>query len=159
MPGTTALWALVALLAGGMAGWLLRREVVPASASQRSQATEPQATEPQATTQPRQQDLERELAQAQRVIAGLKGARPSFLASGPCAHPDDFGAIRGVDPLAQRMLNNLGVHRYNQLAALNAEDIAWVASRMEISPARIEDEDWAGQARSLAVLHGQSLIG
>lgn len=143
---------LVALSAGLGAGWMLR-------ATLRQQAQrQPQAVSGDADLVGLElQRVQHELHQAQRVIAGLKSARPAFLSTNPSDPADNFAVIRGVGELEQLMLHNLGVRSFAQLAMLNHDDVAYVASRMELDPGRIDQEQWVEQARTLAQLRGQRL--
>ncbi|MFT5585818.1 MAG: putative flap endonuclease-1-like 5' DNA nuclease [Cognaticolwellia sp.] len=143
---------LVALFAGLGAGWMLRAAL-----------WQP----PQSHTQPIVKDvrlvglelhrLQSELQKAQRIIAGFKGARPAFLSTDPNDPADDFVVIRGIGDLEQLMLHNLGVRSFAHLAMLNHKDVAYVASRMEMDPRRIDVEMWVEQAQTLAQLKGDAL--
>jgi predicted flap endonuclease-1-like 5' DNA nuclease len=67
-------------------------------------------------------------------------------ADGP---PDDLKQINGIGPAAEKTLNDLGITRYHQVAALGPEQIAWVDGHMRFK-GRIERNDWVGQAKALA---------
>ncbi len=62
---------------------------------------------------------------------------------------DDLRAIRGVGRAIERTLHELGITTYRQVADLHGEELAAVRGRLEAFSARIEREDWAGQAREL----------
>lgn len=148
----STLLMFVALAAGLSAGWMLR------TVRLRDQPRQTQAIfEDVGLVGLELYRLQGELQQAQRIIAGLKGARPAFLSTNPNDPVDDFTVVRGIGDLEQLMLHNLGVRSYAQLARLNDQDVAYVASRMEIEPGRIDDELWVDQARTLAILRGQAL--
>jgi predicted flap endonuclease-1-like 5' DNA nuclease len=49
----------------------------------------------------------------------------------------------------ERVLNELGIYRFGQLARLTSDNIEWLASRIDWFPQRIQREDWVGQARRL----------
>lgn len=148
----STLLMFVALAAGLGAGWMLR------AVRQRDQPRQTQAIyEDVGLVGLELYRLQDQLHQAQRIIAGLKGARPAFLSTNPNDPADDFSAIRGIGDLEQLMLHNLGVRSFAQLARLNDQDVAYVASRMEIPPGRIDAEHWVDQARTLAILRGQAL--
>lgn len=63
--------------------------------------------------------------------------------------PDDLRAISGIGPKLEKMLNDLGIWSYGQIAALSEAEIAWLDERMGFS-GRIGRDDWVGQARALA---------
>lgn len=145
---------VIALSTGLGAGWLLRSRLRRPPLPRQIQVP---FDDEETLVGPELNRLQGELHQAQRIIAGLKGARPAFLSDNPNDPADDFGVIRGVGELEQLMLHNLGVRNFAQLAMLNEEDVAYVASRMELDPSRIDKEMWVEQARTLAQLKGQRL--
>ena len=65
------------------------------------------------------------------------------------AGTDDLQKIRGIGPAIERTLHELGITTYQQVADLHGEQLAAVRRRLEAFSARIEREDWAGQAREL----------
>jgi predicted flap endonuclease-1-like 5' DNA nuclease len=62
---------------------------------------------------------------------------------------DRLQAIAGIGPVLERVLNELGIYRFSQLAQLTPDNIEWLASRIDWFPQRIQREDWVGQARRL----------
>jgi predicted flap endonuclease-1-like 5' DNA nuclease len=100
--------------------------------------------------------LEEELQEASRVpsngnrtqttVAEGNGA-PSWLISAANDDQDDLKVIRGLGPVLERGLNNLGVFYYRQVARMTPEDVEWLAPRLKIHPKRILRDDWASQAR------------
>jgi predicted flap endonuclease-1-like 5' DNA nuclease len=69
------------------------------------------------------------------------------------AHPDmpsdELTRIKGLGPKAATVLNGLGIHRYAQLADLNAAQAAELDSRMGAFRGRIQRDRWIDQARFL----------
>jgi len=72
---------------------------------------------------------------------GLLADRPALA--------DRLQAIAGIGPVLERVLNQLGIYRFGQLARLTPDNIEWLASRIDWFPQRIQREDWVGQARRL----------
>lgn len=62
---------------------------------------------------------------------------------------DDLKRIRGVGPAIEKILNELGFYRFDQIANLTHDDIARISERLHGFGSRIERDDWAGQARTL----------
>ena len=62
---------------------------------------------------------------------------------------DDLKQIKGVGPAIEKTLNELGIRRFDQIAAMSEYDINRVASRLKGFRSRIYREDWIGQARDL----------
>ncbi|TVV76357.1 hypothetical protein FOY91_04720 [Sphingomonas solaris] len=68
-------------------------------------------------------------------------------ATGPA---DPLTQIKGLGPKAQAQLNTLGIHRYDQLAALDEAQVATVDAGMGTFRGRILKDQWVDQARHLA---------
>ena len=64
----------------------------------------------------------------------------------PVEARDDLKRIRGIGPVMERLLNDIGVTSFAQLAAFTPEDVRRVAAVIETFPGRIERDDWVGQA-------------
>ncbi len=62
---------------------------------------------------------------------------------------DDLKRLKGVGPKLEQTLNELGFYHFDQIAAWNADDIAWVDSRLKFK-GRIERDGWVDQAGTLA---------
>ncbi len=65
----------------------------------------------------------------------------------PVERHDDLQQIVGIDPLTEKALNDLGITSYAQLAKLKHHEIETIANALKIVPARIEHDDWVGNAR------------
>lgn len=71
------------------------------------------------------------------------------LLSAPKGEADDLKEIAGVGPKLEKLLNDLGVYHFAQIAAWGAEEIAWVDARLKFK-GRIERDDWIGKAKALS---------
>ncbi len=65
------------------------------------------------------------------------------------AKPDDLKKINGIGPKLEKVLNDLGIWTYGQLAAWGPAEIAWVDDYLAFK-GRIDRDDWLGQAAKLA---------
>lgn len=64
---------------------------------------------------------------------------------------DDFTQIRGIGPGIATRLHNAGILRFTQLASLSPEEIvAATGNLIGLTVERVEQQDWAGQARELS---------
>lgn len=64
---------------------------------------------------------------------------------------DDFTQIRGIGPGIAHRLHNAGILRFTQLASLSPEEIvAAIGDLIGLTVERVEQQDWAGQARELS---------
>ncbi|MEM8949645.1 MAG: hypothetical protein AAGC99_09965 [Pseudomonadota bacterium] len=62
---------------------------------------------------------------------------------------DDLLAIDGISPEIEGRLHDCGCYRYDQLADLSTEDIAWLADEIGLSSFQIASDRWIEQAKAL----------
>lgn len=62
---------------------------------------------------------------------------------------DDLKQIKGVGPVIEKTLNELGILLFSQIAEMSESEIDRVAQRLKGFRSRIYREDWIGQARDL----------
>lgn len=62
---------------------------------------------------------------------------------------DDLKRIKGIGPVNEKALNELGIFKFSQIAAWTPANVDWVEDFMSF-PGRIEREDWIAQATKLA---------
>ncbi|MGY4309824.1 putative flap endonuclease-1-like 5' DNA nuclease [Bradyrhizobium sp. USDA 4369] len=74
--------------------------------------------------------------------------RPPALPA-PDGTADDLKLIKGIGPKNERILNEIGVHHFSQIAAWSPGQASWVGDHMAF-PGRIEREHWIAQAKLLA---------
>jgi NADH-quinone oxidoreductase subunit E len=77
-------------------------------------------------------------------------AKPELLAAARGNAPDDLELIWGVGPKLAKMLNEMGVWHYDQIAAWQAEELAWVDARLTGFKGRATRDDWISQAKKLS---------
>lgn len=63
--------------------------------------------------------------------------------------PDDLLRIKGVGPKLARILMDMGITHYSQIADWSVSDIAAVDQRLGVFAGRIERDNWIEQARLL----------
>jgi predicted flap endonuclease-1-like 5' DNA nuclease len=71
---------------------------------------------------------------------------PAWLMAAPDGAPDDLTIIRGLGPVLEQRLNDLGIYRYRQLAQMTPENAQWIAMRIQVVAGRIVRDRWAEQA-------------
>jgi predicted flap endonuclease-1-like 5' DNA nuclease len=86
---------------------------------------------------------------APRPIASSPAAAPLKVEEGGAGPSDDLTRIRGIDPILQRRLKDLGIRRFEDLARLTPADIKGLNETLELK-GRIGEENWTGQAQILA---------
>jgi predicted flap endonuclease-1-like 5' DNA nuclease len=134
MPNTTIIVAIVvALLAIVAVTLLMRRPAKPLA---------PRASEP---TSEGQGVVDEAAAAFVDIATPILGTEVhSNLPS------DDLTRIKGLGPKAAGLLNGIGIHRYAQLAELDAAQTAEVDRRMGAFQGRITRDQWIEQAGLLA---------
>jgi predicted flap endonuclease-1-like 5' DNA nuclease len=86
--------------------------------------------------------------QAPRAAPSASAA-PVKVEDGGAAPSDDLTRIRGIDPILQRRLKELGIRRFEDVARLTPADVKGVNEKLDLK-GRIDEENWTGQAQILA---------
>jgi len=166
----TIILALVAVLAAFGIGYLVGRgrgvAPEPPAATARSEPA-PASPEPlpaprlPATPPPMADDLNDERARLAAELAAARGetaryrqlvvdlennAPPPFFGAGA---PDDLKLIVGIGPVLERMLHQLGVTTFRQIARWSERDIDEFDAKLPEFPGRIRRDAWVTQARAL----------
>jgi peptide/nickel transport system ATP-binding protein len=81
--------------------------------------------------------------------ADVAGKRPAGLSAPRGAGRDDLTRVKGIGPVNQDKLNELGIFHFDQIAAWSQPEIDWVGEFLAF-PGRIERENWVAQAALLA---------
>jgi predicted flap endonuclease-1-like 5' DNA nuclease len=88
-----------------------------------------------------------ETARYRQLVVDLENdAPPPFFGAGA---PDDLKLIVGIGPVLERMLQQLGVTTYRQIARWSERDIDEFDARLPEFPGRIRRDAWVTQARAL----------
>jgi len=88
-----------------------------------------------------------ETARFRQLVVDLENnAPPPFFGAGA---PDDLKLIVGVGPVLERMLQQLGVTTYRQIARWSERDIDEFDAKLPEFPGRIRRDAWVTQAREL----------
>ena len=88
-----------------------------------------------------------EAARYRQLVVDLEdNAPPPFFGTGS---PDDLKLIVGVGPVLERMLQQLGVTTYRQIARWTERDIDEFDAKLPEFPGRIRRDGWVTQARAL----------
>jgi NADH-quinone oxidoreductase subunit E len=84
-----------------------------------------------------------------RQKADAVGTRPLVIEAPRGSGPDDLQRIKGVGPINEKRLQDLGVYHFDQIAAWVRSEIRWVGTYLSF-PGRIDREQWVVQAAKLA---------
>ncbi len=116
-------------------------------------APQPSAEKPvEAAPAPRKPEPTKAAAEAAKLARAAKPPRraaptPPAEKAGP---PDDLTAIKGVGEKLAALLGELGVRRFDELAAMKPADFEKLDEKLGTFRGRWKRDDWAGQAAALA---------
>lgn len=79
-----------------------------------------------------------------------EGSKPEGLSAARDGQPDDLKRIKGVGPKLEALLNELGYFHFDQIAAWNADEVAWVDQNLKGFKGRVTRDSWVAQAAELA---------
>ncbi|PRX32699.1 NADH-quinone oxidoreductase subunit E [Meinhardsimonia xiamenensis] len=77
-------------------------------------------------------------------------AKPAFLSAPREGGPDDLKLIKGIGPKLEKMLNEMGVYHFDQIAAWTEAEVAWVDENLPGFKGRVSRDNWVEQAKILA---------
>lgn len=93
-------------------------------------------------------DARADTARYRALVVDFETNAPSTLLGGP-GSPDDLKLIVGVGPMLERMLHQLGVTSFRQIAHWTEHDIDTIDAKLPEFPGRIRRDAWVVQAREL----------
>lgn len=79
-------------------------------------------------------------------VETASAAQPMLAGDG--VESDDLQAIKGIGPKIAGILNELGIRRFEQIAAWTPENVEWVNEQLKFK-GRVERESWIPQAKAL----------
>ena len=84
------------------------------------------------------------------LTAPISPQRPAGLSAPRGGVPDNLQRIKGIGKRNERLLNDLGIFHFGQIAAWTPAEAAWIGQSLAF-PDRIARDDWVGQATLLAM--------
>jgi len=82
--------------------------------------------------------------------APASGDKPTMLAAARDGKADDLTRITGVGPALKKLLNEMGVYHFDQIAGWSSAEIAWVDANLLRFKGRVSRDNWTEQAKILA---------
>lgn len=95
-------------------------------------------------------DIVKETGKANTGTGAAEAAKPAALDKPRDSGADDLKMIKGVGPKVEEMLNNLGIYHFDQIAAWNEAELAWVDEHLIGFKGRATRDEWTKQAALLA---------
>jgi predicted flap endonuclease-1-like 5' DNA nuclease len=93
-------------------------------------------------------DARADTARYRQIVVDLENDAPPPIL-GERGTPDDLKLIVGIGPVLERMLQQLGIATYRQIARWSERDIDEMDARLPEFPGRIRRDAWVVQARAL----------
>jgi predicted flap endonuclease-1-like 5' DNA nuclease len=93
-------------------------------------------------------EARQESARYRQLVVDIENNAPPPILSG-VGEPDDLKLIVGIGPVLERMLHNLGVTTFRQIARWSERDSAEFDAKLPEFPGRIVRDQWVTQAREL----------
>ena len=86
--------------------------------------------------------------ESEATIAEEKLSKPTLLTEAPEAGQDKLSSIKGIGPVLEKKLNELGVYNLEQIASWTTEESVWIGTKIS-SAKRVINEEWVNQAKEL----------
>ncbi|CAA6817399.1 MAG: Unknown protein [uncultured Sulfurovum sp.] len=74
--------------------------------------------------------------------------KPLLFTEVPIEGIDKLSLIKGIGPVLEQTLNDLGIYTFAQIASWDAKEEAWIGTQMAF-PKRVTKEEWVKQAKEL----------
>jgi len=124
--------------------------VAMAAAEGPKMAKAPKAEKPAKAAAPKATAPKVEAAKSEAPAADDAGTKPAnLLTEARDGKADDLKKISGVGPKLEGLLHSNGVFHFDQIAAWNADEIAYMDDQLSFK-GRIERDDWLTQAAAFA---------
>lgn len=83
------------------------------------------------------------------AVPAVPTSGPRLMKTASFGKKDDLKRISGVGPKLERLLNNIGVFYFWQVASWSTQDVHQVDEMLEVFKGRIERDEWVRQAKQL----------
>ncbi|HET9669948.1 MAG TPA: hypothetical protein VFQ93_10095 [Casimicrobiaceae bacterium] len=93
-------------------------------------------------------DARSETARYRQVVVDIERNAPPPLLDAP-GTPDDLKLVVGIGPAIERLLHQMGIGTYRQIARLTERDIDAIEAKLAEFPGRVRRDRWVTQARAL----------
>lgn len=86
------------------------------------------------------------------VVEGAdEGVKPDLLQAPRNGQADNLKEIKGIGPKLEAVCHSVGVFHFDQIAAWNDDEVAWVNANLIGFKGRVTRDNWVEQAKTLAV--------
>lgn len=81
------------------------------------------------------------------VVVASGEAKPAGLAAPRGGAADDLKALEGVGPAMEKLLHELGIFHFDQIAAWGPAEVAWMDGNLKGFKGRVTRDKWVAQAK------------
>lgn len=89
-------------------------------------------------------------AKAEAPVATDAGEKPAMMKAPKGGKGDNLKQIKGIGPALEKLLNEMGVWHYGQIAKWTDTEVAWVDDNLLKFKGRVSRDNWVQQAKTLA---------
>ncbi len=93
----------------------------------------------------------RPVARATEATEGDDAAKPAMAAKPAAGEADDLKRISGVGPALEKLLNDMGVFHFEQIAKWTDAEVSWVDQNLLRFKGRASRDNWVKQAKLLGI--------
>lgn len=86
------------------------------------------------------------------------GTQPKGLKAPKKGKADDLKSIEGVGPALEKLLNDLGIFHFDQIAAWGEAEIAWIDGNLKGFKGRATRDKWVAQAKLIGEVGMQEFL-
>ncbi|MFC3179950.1 NADH-quinone oxidoreductase subunit E [Cypionkella sinensis] len=79
--------------------------------------------------------------------APLGNNKPAGLTAPRGGVADNLQKLEGIGPVIEKLLHDLGIFHFHQIAAFSASDVAWMDSNLKGFKGRVSRDKWVAQAK------------
>lgn len=146
----------IAAVIGFVLGWVYRGASLETSTksiddlkSRENETVEVQKAQTEKPEIQKSQTKESEPQEAKKEEKVLNDEEaPELFTQAPQSGQDKLSTIKGIGPVIERQLNELGVYQFEQIASWTTEQELWIGSKLAF-PKRVTREEWVKQAKEL----------
>ena len=92
--------------------------------------------------------VEAPVKEVSEVKVSTSTDKPTLFTEAPAEGKDKLSALKGIGPVLEKKLNELGVYSYEQIASWTTEQEIWIGTQMAF-PKKVSKEEWVKQAKEL----------
>jgi len=139
------LYLLIAGLIGFGIGWSVRSKFEKKSSEESTSVSSPKSTKVEEVAT----KLSKEEPSGESEEVKEDQNPPALLTEARAEGKDKLSSMKGIGPVIEKKLNELGIYHFNQIASWNRDQEKWIETQLAF-PKSIAKEEWVKQAKELS---------